>query len=404
MLISPMYLPFVMLAYAGILCFVLVGCWLGSRAIPGLRGVRELSWAVGAATVSVVLVGLRPWAPAFLSILLGNCALFAYFLLIYWTTARLLAQPARALPWLIGLSSVVLLPFSFYTFIRPDTVIRIVLGGGVAGVIAALTGVMLLRQESADLAPAAVALGWVQAFAATLYLGRSVASVLYPPVHLVSGDWIQTFFTYGQMLARVGTCCGVLWLAVCVHKAELERLAMSDGLTGLLNRRAFDEILTREMHRCQFTGATVGLILVDIDRFKHINDTYGHGQGDAVIRQTGGILSNGIRPGDTLARYGGEEFAILLQNASSDLLIAIAERIRADIEQTIVGAKKIRVTASLGVAESSPFDSPLELFNRCDRALYRAKDEGRNSVCAFDHGTHASGRMAVAGTSLTCCQ
>lgn len=392
-----MYLPFVMLAYAGILCLVLAGCGLVSRAIPGLRGLRELSWAVGAAIASVALVGLRPWASAFVSILLGNCALFAYFLLIYWTTERILDERGRALPWLVGFSSVALLPFSFYTFVRPDTVIRIVLSGGVAGVIAAVTGVMLLRQKSSDLESAAVALGWVQAFSATLYVGRSVASVLHPPVHLVSGDWIQTCFTYGQMLARVGTCCGVLWLAVCVHRAELERIAKSDGLTGLLNRRAFDEILAREMHRCQFTGATVGLILVDIDRFKQINDTYGHGQGDAVIRQTGGILSNGIRPGDALARFGGEEFAILVHNASSDLLITIAERLRADIERTTVGPKKICVTASLGVAESSSLDSPLELFNRCDRALYRAKDEGRNSVCSFDHDTFASGRMAVAG-------
>jgi diguanylate cyclase (GGDEF)-like protein len=378
-----MYLPFVMLGYAGILCLVLAGCWLVSRAVPRLRGLRELSWAVGTAIASVVLVGLRPWASAFLSILVGNCTLFAYFLLIYWTTARILAQRARALPWLIGFSSVALLPFSFYTFIRPDTVIRIVLAGGVAAVIAALTGVMLFRQNSPDLEPSAAALGWVQAFSAALYLGRSVASVLYPPVHLVSGDWIQTCFTYGQMLARLGTCCGVLWLAVCVHRTELEQLAMSDSLTGLLNRRAFDEILTREMHRCEFTGATIGLILVDIDRFKNINDTYGHGQGDAVIRQTGEILRNGIRPGDALARYGGEEFVILLHNANSELLIGIAERLRADIEQTVVGPRKIHVTASLGVAESSPSDSPLEFVNRCDRALYRAKNGGRNGVCAF---------------------
>lgn len=375
-----MYLPLVMLAYAGVLCLALVGCWLVSRAIPGLRGVRELSWSVGTAITSVVLVGLRPWASAFVSILLGNCTLFAYFLLIYWTTARILAERARALPWLIGFCSVALLPFSFYAFIRPDMVVRIVLGGGVAAVLAAMTGVLLLRHKSPDLQPTAATVGWVLALSAMFYLGRSVASVLYPPVHFVNGDWIQTAFTYGQMLTRVGTCCGVLWLAVCVHRTELEQLAMSDSLTGLLNRRAFDALLTREMRRCQLTGASIGLILVDIDRFKDVNDTYGHGEGDAVLRQTGETLKKGIRPCDSLARYGGEEFAILLQDTIPDQVIAIGERLRADIEQTVIGPQKIRVTASLGVAESCQFESPLELINRCDRALYRSKNEGRNRL------------------------
>lgn len=375
-----MYLPFVMLAYAGILCLVLAGCWLVSRTIPRLRGLRHIGWAVASALASVVLVGLRPWIAAFQSILLGNCALFAYFLLIYCATARILSQPARALPWLTGICLVALLPFSFFAFVQPDIVARILIGGGVAALVAATTGVLLLRQTSPILTPVATSLAWIQASAAMLYLGRSVASELYPPLHFVSGDWIQTAFTYGQMLARLATCCGLLWLAVNVHSAELEQLAMSDSLTGLLNRRAFDELLAREMHRCRRTGASLGLILVDIDRFKLVNDTYGHGEGDTVLRHTAEVLKQGIRPGDALARYGGEEFAILLQNTRPHHVVAIAERLRAGVEHAVVGARRIRVTASLGVAESCPFESPLELLNRCDQALYRSKNEGRNRL------------------------
>lgn len=377
-----MYLPLVMFGYAGVLCLVLAGCALVWRAIPGLKGVRELSWATGSAIASVVLVGLRPWAPAFVSILLGNCTLIAYFLLIYWTTARILGAAARALPGLIGFCSAVLLPFSFFTFVRPDVVARIVLAGGVAAIIAALTSAMLFREKSPDLQPATATLGWVQVCSAMLYVGRSIASKMYPPLHLVNGDWIQTFFIYGQMLTRLGTCCGVLWLAVCMHRMELEQLAMTDSLTGLLNRRAFDALLLREMQRCRRTGADVGMILVDIDRFKDVNDTYGHGEGDAVIRQTGEVLGNGTRAGDALARYGGEEFAILLLDASPDQGMALAERLRASIEQMVVGPKKIRVTASLGVARSRQFESPIELVNRCDRALYQSKKEGRNRLSA----------------------
>lgn len=378
-----MYLPVVMLGYAGILCLTWAGCWLVSRAVPKLRGVRELSWAIGTAVVSVVLVGLRPWVPAVLSILLGNCALFAYFLLIYWSVARVVGEKARALPWLIGLSAAALLPISFYAFTRPDIVARILLNGGVASVIAVVTSVLLFREDDLHLRPAAWALGWVQIFSAALYAGRSVASVAHPPAHFVSGDWIQTCFTYGQMLARVATCCGVLWLALCVHRGDLELLASSDSLTGLLNRRAFDDLLEQEMRRARQAGTSIALILVDIDRFKGVNDTYGHGEGDAVIRQTAETLRNGIRPGDELARYGGEEFAILLREAPAELVFAIAERLRADIERMVVGARKIRVTASLGVAESRGAESALEFVDRCDRALYQSKRDGRNGVSAF---------------------
>lgn len=378
-----MYLPVVMLGYAGVLCLALAGCWLVSRTVPQLRGVRELGWAIGTAIASVVLVGLRPWAPAFLSILLGNGALFGYFLLIYWSVARVLGERGRALPWLIGLSALALLPLSFYSFSEPNIVARILLNGSVAATIAVMTAVLLFRQDAIDLKPAAAALAWVQILSAALYVGRSFASVAHPPVHFIRGDWIQTSFTYGQMLARAGTCCGVLWLALCVHRTGLEQLAMTDSLTGLLNRRAFDDLLEREMGRSQRTGEKLALILVDIDRFKGVNDTYGHGEGDAVIRQTGETLRNGIRPGDALARYGGEEFAILLRDANGDLVIAIAERLRADIEQMVVGRKKIRVTASLGVAESCPAESALEFVARCDRALYQSKEDGRNGVSSF---------------------
>jgi diguanylate cyclase (GGDEF)-like protein len=377
-----MYLPIVMFGYAGILCLVLAGCVVVSRTLPALQGIRELRWAVAAAIASVVLVGLRPWISAFSSVLLGNAALFAYFLLVYWTVARILGTRARALPWLIGISSVALLPLAFYTFLRPNIVFRILLSGGVAAAIAATLAAMLFRQKAPGLKSAAAALAWAQVLAALLYLARSAASLLHPPIHFVSGSWTQTALTYGQMLARLATCCGVVWLAVCVYRTDLEKRAMSDSLTGLLNRRAFDELLSREMRRHRFTGASLSLILVDIDRFKDVNDTYGHNEGDAVIRQTGETLRIGIRPSDSLARYGGEEFAVLLPDANSELAVAIAERLRTEIEQTPIGPERIRITASMGVAESRPLESPLDFLRRCDQALYRSKQTGRNGVSA----------------------
>lgn len=162
---------------------------------------------------------------------------------------------------------------------------------------------------------------------------------------------------------------------------EMEKMAITDGLTGLLNHRRFQERLTGEFSRLERHPEPLSLIIADIDHFKRINDTYGHPVGDEVLQTVAEILKGMVREIDIVARYGGEEFAIALINTEREWAYRTAERIRKAIEEntfTIKG-RDIPVTLSLGIS-SYPHDGKLkeEIIAKADLALYRAKGDGRN--------------------------
>ena len=170
--------------------------------------------------------------------------------------------------------------------------------------------------------------------------------------------------------------------------AQLEVLAMTDGLTGLANRRHFGDQLAREVTRCAEMGKPLALVTMDIDHFKAINDTHGHPAGDAVLRRVAMLLEENVRGGDLLARVGGEEFAVLALEAPMAEAMPLAERLRAAIEAAgpiPVGRADIPVTISVGVAvlwsrQGDLLKAPERLLAAADDALYRAKRNGRNRV------------------------
>lgn len=164
---------------------------------------------------------------------------------------------------------------------------------------------------------------------------------------------------------------------------EVDRRARSDALTGLSNRRHFEEQLLRIIAETDRFGGYGSLVLADIDHFKSVNDMYGHQAGDQVLRQVAKVLADGVRTVDVCARYGGEEFAILLPQTSLEGARELAERIRHAIADRIVriGGDEIRVTASFGVATyPDPVKVKESLVPAADGALYAAKHDGRNRV------------------------
>jgi len=162
---------------------------------------------------------------------------------------------------------------------------------------------------------------------------------------------------------------------------QLEDLSVTDRLTGLYNRRKLDEVLALECERARRTGLPLAVILADIDHFKSVNDTYGHPAGDQLLVAIAGVLLRGVRRVDTVGRWGGEEFMILCPNTNLFAACAVAESIRASMENhafPVVGRK----TSCFGAAEYRTGESPEETVKRADAALYRAKAEGRNRVIA----------------------
>lgn len=165
--------------------------------------------------------------------------------------------------------------------------------------------------------------------------------------------------------------------------AQLQKLASTDGLTGLKNRRSLEEDLASNVALFTKSLQPLSLLLLDIDHFKKINDTYGHLTGDRVLQGLGLILKDESREGDIAARYGGEEFAFILPNTDQAGAQKIAERIRLRVESA--GWTNQPVTISIGVATLIIGDTVSTLQSRADRALYTSKNHGRNQVTHVCH-------------------
>ena len=167
---------------------------------------------------------------------------------------------------------------------------------------------------------------------------------------------------------------------------SLCELSLKDPLTGLANRRHFGSVLEREIDRVARSGEAALLLMLDIDHFKAVNDTYGHPAGDLVLQAVARTLAACVRPMDTLARYGGEEFAVVLPCCQAAFGLAVAERIRKSVEATpvrVAPSVELRVTVSIGGAFAMEWIRSTTLLwtDRADQQLYNAKAEGRNRVC-----------------------
>jgi diguanylate cyclase (GGDEF)-like protein len=170
--------------------------------------------------------------------------------------------------------------------------------------------------------------------------------------------------------------------------ARMTDLAKKDGLTGVYNRRSFDDHLGLELQRARRYGREFALLMLDIDHFKRVNDSHGHQAGDAVLKSLAALLERSVRDGvDLVARVGGEEFAVLLPETGIGSAQTVAERIRAGVEAAqipVPGHDPIRVTVSIGVcARREAVDRPQSLHGDADKALYAAKQQGRNRVVVW---------------------
>jgi diguanylate cyclase (GGDEF)-like protein len=255
----------------------------------------------------------------------------------------------------------------------------LILGVGYGASAAALGS----RWGQASLLQRALALGI--GLLALLVAARALLVLLTP-----SGwTWLANTFLqslasaalYGLMLA---TAFGMLLLSREQVQLELERLQVVDALTDVPNRRGFFALLSPWLALARRPGLPTALVVLDLDNFKRLNDSYGHGAGDVVMRSLIEVCKKQLRDSDQLGRLVGGEFAVLLPRTGLNDALMVAERIRAAIEGHRVKTERalIGLTASLGVTTLRPDDSLVSLFKRADEALQQSKREGRNRVSA----------------------
>lgn len=189
-----------------------------------------------------------------------------------------------------------------------------------------------------------------------------------------------------------------LWLRVlayplrnAIHLHKMRMQVFRDGLTGVQNRIALDQSLGRELASAQRHQTELSLIIIDIDHFKSINDRFGHSRGDLALQTTTNIIRSCLRNSDQIFRYGGEEFVVLLTHTEPLGTYILAERIRQAMAQGdhLIGDIRIPITLSIGFATMQWNDTIESLFNKADKAMYTAKNSGRNQVCSLDKaGNH----------------
>ena len=201
-------------------------------------------------------------------------------------------------------------------------------------------------------------------------------------------DYIVKPFNEHELQVRLRAGQRIIDLQMGLLKAreELRERANKDLLTMLPNRAAIEAALESELARCHREHRTVGVILLDIDHFKRINDTYGHFAGDAVLRETAARLRHNVRPYDQVGRYGGEEFLVVLPNCDLESATHQAERMRQRLhaDTMLVDGATMRVSASFGVTVSDGSErSPAVFVRVADEALYRAKGSGRNCTATL---------------------
>lgn len=363
-------------AVAGML---LLFAWLQNRSIHAL-GIWGIAYLIS--TVAMTLLVLNRVEPSAWSPIVAYPLWIAAHGLM-WTAARSFEGRRTPFAWTFAGAAVWLAACLIQGFYESQ-VARIMLCSGLMGIYLLLCASEIWRARDRSLMsrwPAIVLLG----LHGSLYLGRVpfVAVLPFPGGVLPpSPDW----FPAGIFEAMFHIfCMSVLLVNMAKERAELQQRQNSliDPLTGVANRRAFferGEALFRQAHA---EDRPLVLLMFDLDRFKSINDTYGHQAGDVVLSKFCEVARAAMRPDDLFGRFGGEEFACLMPGMSLRVAAAIAEDIRAAFAATRIAldSQRVSVTVSIGVAALNESDRSLDpLFTAADRALYRAKAKGRNCV------------------------
>ncbi|PBB21085.1 GGDEF domain-containing protein [Mesorhizobium sp. WSM4313] len=237
------------------------------------------------------------------------------------------------------------------------------------------------------------AYGQLQDIAADLDAASRVDKIVYlnkllfvTGALLATALFFGTFFIYPLIRGQVREegKLRAMTVSLSARSQTLEQAALTDSLTGMQNRRYFDDALREYLHEFRRIDRPVGLMILDLDHFKQVNDTHGHDVGDEVLRAVATCLRGMTRYHDVVARLGGEEFAVVTPNMDVELLARFAERIRKAVANMSImsGNVRLKVTTSVGLAVWDHKESAEDFYRRADRQLYEAKKQGRNRVCA----------------------
>ncbi|MBN8475468.1 GGDEF domain-containing protein [Sulfuritalea sp.] len=343
-----------------------------------IAGLGEWAAAAGLIFVSTLLLGARGAISDLLSVVGGNTLLLAGLALFHIGSQRFIGLRPWKRIW-AGLILSSLPVMLWYTLVEPHYGVRVFTMSLLMAVLTAAHAWTISRHGIRSLASyLCIGALVVQAIAQSVRLFSAFGTTPDSSLFILSPA--QTYFVTTYALCLLVLSIGVVLMATDKLRTEFEHMARHDSLTGALTRRAFLDSCAQELERDRRKNRVSSLLIMDLDHFKAVNDSYGHQAGDRVlidfVDRVGGLLR---RP-DQFGRFGGEEFVALLPETTLDEALVVAERIRAGVEQA---RAQPGCTVSIGVATSVPGEGAMDtILGRADEALYRAKAAGRNCVRA----------------------
>jgi diguanylate cyclase (GGDEF)-like protein len=355
------------------------------RIYPYLRGAGSVALAFFAATISNILLLLSGSIPAFLSIVVSHCLLLSAFVLFYTGVLHFFKSPRRIrYAWALAIVASALIVYLVLSHdnTRALTYVIAISFFLVRGVIA-----VEISRQAADRIFLKI-FAFLMAAYAIFALNRIIFLVVYgAPPNQTQRAFLQTVsvllsvsFAFLIGLSFLLMLCGDLLTLV---KDESER----DLLCGVLNRRGIEQKLDTELKRAGRSGQNLSIALIDIDHFKTINDYAGHAAGDTALRDVVSAISGRMRAYDYLGRFGGDEFLLIFPRTSSSDALSVSSRIEQSVRELSIPGAELPLTISIGLTQATPGEIAGPLLARADKALYDAKNAGRNCCRVLLHET-----------------
>lgn len=359
-----------------------VGLHIIQRLQPEIKGINTIALSLLLLGVGFLLLSFGNTTSLWFSKVVANSTIALSFILILHGVCRLRGYTEQLANYGYYSLPAVILGLTYFTHFAPFTEARIAIMAGFTAAMAFLTHYANQKGAKQDIAPSKRLLSLGMLIQGSYSLFRLITLPFGEKIDdFMFAGWVQqlAFVTILVMVIFIGF--SITWMLTGRLVATIYESSLRDDLTNLYNRRALEELATKEVARARRFGHPLSVVLVDIDKFKQINDTFGHQAGDDVLRKVGRILRLETRVNDFSFRYGGEEFLILLPETPEHHAHVVAEKLRAIIERsTLLPESEQACTASFGVSTLGAKGEWQEMLAKADQALYQAKNSGRNRV------------------------
>ncbi|MCG9677217.1 GGDEF domain-containing protein [Vibrio sp. Isolate24] len=377
------------IATLSIICVLLALCYcigllLIQQLQPTVRGISTIAFALLLLSVSFLLLSFGNQITHWISKILANSLMAFSYIILLWGVCQFRGFPRKTANIGFYTFPVLIVGLTYFTFFMPSTNARVILMSTYVSSLCFITIIANQKGKNADMTPSKYLLSIGLATQGIYNLFRFIWTLFEQRIDdfMISGTAHQLAFV-STLLMIIFIGFSVTWMLTGRLVATIYDTSIKDELTQLYNRRALEELLPREVARSSRHRQPLSLLLLDIDHFKKINDTYGHQAGDRVLRTMGKLLILQTRKDDLSFRYGGEEFLVLLPNTDTENAVIVAEKLREAIKKAKMLPSNVDFcTASFGVTQFNGSDDWQSAIERADQALYSAKENGRNQVAA----------------------